>query len=119
MGIYATVLMPLGYTPDFAWQPNPAIRTNGGFTYLAVNLGGVIFYTDNAALKTDLLALVGVGAFANRAALIAMLTRGISTVSEFGRIARLAPLAASGNNARGLSAVMGAIITAITFGAPL
>ena len=119
MGIYATVLMPLGYTPDSTWQPNPQIRTSGGFRYLAVNLGGVIFYTDNLALETDLLVLIGAGAYLNRAALTKLLMQGVSTVSEFGQIGRLLPIGLSGNNARGMTAVLSGIATAVAFGIPL
>jgi hypothetical protein len=48
--------------------------------------------------------------------LLALLRAGVGTVSEVGAIGRLVPVALSGNQSRGLTAVMGAILTAVTFG---
>ena len=83
---------------------------------MAVNLGGVVFYTDDVSLRIQMLAMIGAAAYLNRAALLALLRAGVGTVSEVGAIGRLVPVALSGNQSRGVTAVMGAILTAVTFG---
>lgn len=119
MGIYGLVLMPFGYSADFQWQPNPARRTIGNDTFVVVNLGGVLFYTDDLDIELELLAMAGAGAYANRAALLSFLRSGVGMVSEIGYIGRLLPPALSGNQSRGLAAVMGAIMIAVTSGLPI
>jgi RHS repeat-associated protein len=118
MGAYWAALGWMGYEPEWVWQPNPPLRIVRGKTVAAVNLGGVIFYTDVTENLRELQLLIAVEAYANRAALIRLLRMGLGTISEVGRIGRLIPVAASGGNARSVGAVMNAICIALAFGIP-
>jgi RHS repeat-associated protein len=92
LALYSAAFAPFGYLPDYDWIPSDRKITIRGRPALFVNVGGLIFYTDELRLSEEFLALTTiVGA--------SELLR-IGAAGEIGRIAQTARLGLAGAEAQ-------------------